>query len=317
MLKTIKEIISNINKTKNDVCENSLKIINKCNNLIINIKKQEIAFQKAKTELDDAQIYQKKIKNEEKYIYEVSEKKKADLILSEKIKEMEKIKKPLDNNKKKLSEYRNKLKSSLRDNFELIVSISFKQLANYYQCLFLILNGKFDVLTNIKEKINDILIQLSNLLFDLNDYSEKKFGETNLGLKSDNISTYSTEEVMNKSSMKKLIEISENVVNYVKIFMVCLRFRKKIMKIFLKEISELNKYEIEVNKGYDENKKDLINQLDSLKHMNFYGQKNWRNIFASEKMSQFVIDINGIIPILSNYIEFTRNEHKAFSKIIN
>ena len=314
MTKTIKEIINNINKAKNDAYESSLKIINKCNNLIINIKKQEIDFQNAKTALDDAQINQKKIKNEEKYIYEVSEKKKADLLLSEKIKEMEKIKKPLDNNKKKLSEYRSKLKSSLKDNFELIVSISFKKLANYYQCLFLILNEKSDILKNIKEKINDILIQSSNLVFDLNDYSEQKFGETNLGLKSDNISIYSTEEVMNKSSMKELIEISEKVANYVKIFLVCLRYRKKIMKIFLKEITELNKYEIEQSKEYDKNKKVLNSQLDSLKLITYYSQKNWRNIFAKEKMSQFVIDINGIIPIINNYIEFARNEHKAFSK---
>ena len=314
MFKTIKEIIRNISQMKNEACQNSLKIINKCNVLISIIKKQEVDFQKAKTELDDAQINQKKIKNEDKYKYDVSEIEKADLLLSEKIKEMEKIKKPLDNNKKKLSEYRNKLKLSLRDNFELIVTISFKQLANYYQCLFLLLNEKVDILTNIKEKINDILIQSSNLVFDLNDYSEKKFGETYLGLKSDNISTYSTEEVMNKSNMKQLIEVSENVVNYVKIFLVCLRFRKKIMKILLKEISELNKYEIEQNKEYDKNKKDLINQLDSLKHINFYSQKNWRNIIAKDKMSQFAIDINAIIPILNNYIEFTRNEHKAFSK---
>ena len=195
-----------------------------------------------------------------------------------------------------------------------MVTISFKQLANYYQCLFLILNERLDILTNIKEKMNDILIQSSNLIFDLNDYSEKKFGETNLGLKSENISAFSSDELMNKSNLNQLIEISEKVVNYVKIFLICLRFRKKIMKIFLAAIRDLNKNEIENNEEYDKNKKVLINQLDSLKAVSYYSQKNWRNILAKEKIGQIVRDISSIIPIINNYIEFTKNEHKVFSK---
>lgn len=162
--------------------------------------------------------------------------------------------------------------------------------------------------------MNDILIQSSNLIFDLNDYSEKKFGETNLGLKSENISAFSSDELMNKSNLNQLIEISEKVVNYVKIFLICLRFRKKIMKIFLAAIRDLNKNEIENNEEYDKNKKVLINQLDSLKAVSYYSQKNWRNILAKEKIGQIVRDISSIIPIINNYIEFTKNEHKVFSK---
>ena len=40
----------------------------------------------------------------------------------------------------------------------------------------------------MKGKIDDILTQLSNLTFDLNEYSEKKFGEKNLGIKSEDVS---------------------------------------------------------------------------------------------------------------------------------
>ena len=102
ILKNVKEIIGNINKTKNEACKSSFRIIKKCKDLILNIKKQENEYQKAKTSLDDAQIYQKKIKNVDKYTYNVAKKEKADLQLSEKIKEMEKIKKPLENDTKKL-----------------------------------------------------------------------------------------------------------------------------------------------------------------------------------------------------------------------
>ena len=311
---TIKEIINHIMETKNEACNSTFRIIKKCKDLIANIKNQENEFQKAKASLDDAQIYQKKVKNVDKYIYNVGKKEKADLLLSEKIKEMEKIKNPLENNKKKLLDYRTKLKVSLRDNFELVVSVSFKELANYYQCLFLLLNQKVDILTNVKRKIDDILTQLSNLVFDLNDYSEKKFSEENLGIKSEGFSTFLSEELMNKSSMKQLIEISKNVVNYVKIFLICLRYRKKIMKIFLKAILEINKYEIEYNKESEKNKRELLNQIDSLKTVNYYSQKNWRNIFAKGKLNNISININSISPIINNYIEFARNEYKTFFK---
>ena len=313
IMKNIQEIIANINKTKNEACKSSFRIIKKCKDLIINIKKQENEYQKAKTSLDDAQIYQKKIKNVDKYTYNVAKKEKADLQLSEKIKEMEKIKKPLENDKKKLLEYRNKLKVSLKDNFELIVTVSFKQLANYYQCLFLLLNEKIDILKNIKEKIDDILIQLSNLILDLNAYSEKKYGEKYLGLKSENVANYLSDELLNKSSIKQLIEISTNVINYVKIFLICLRYRKKIMKIFLETITEINKYEIDINKELETNQKVLINELDSLKNINYYNQKNWRNALAREKISKITTDIKTIIPIINSYIEFARNEQNIIS----
>ena len=310
---SIREIIQQINQAKNETCKSAFRMIKKCKDIIEKIKEQENEYQKAKTSMDDAQIYQKKVKNVDKYTYNVAKKEKADFLLSEKIKEMEKIKKPLDNNKKLLSDYKIKLKSLLRDNFELIVSTSFKHLANYYQCIFLLVNNKYDILIKLREKIDDILTQLSNLVFDLNDYSEKKFGESILGMKTEGMSVCLCEE-LHKSCMKRLIEISNNVINYVKIFLVCLRYRKKIMKIFLELINQIYKFEIECNKEYDEKKKNLLAQIDSLKNINYYSQKNWRIILAKEKISQITDDINELTPIINNYIEFTRNEQNTFIK---
>ena len=314
IVKTIKDIIQEISKTKNETCKSAFRIIRKCKELILSIKDQENQYQKVKKSLDDAQINQKKIKNDEKYNYEISKKEEADLLLAEKIKKMEKIKKPLEANKNKLIEYKTKLKASLRDNFEIIFSISFKQLANYYQCLFLILNNKIDFLNSIKGKIDDILIQLSNLIFELNDYSEKKYGETTLGIKTEGIAMYSTEDIMKRTSMKQLIEISKHVINYVKIFLICLRYRKKIMKLFLEAIMKISEFEIEYNKEYMENKKTLLNELDSLKNVSLDNQKNWRNIISKEKINEIVGNINEICPVINNYIEFARSEHKSFSK---
>ena len=314
VVKTIKDIIQEISKTKNETCKSTFRIIRKCKELILSIKDQEKQYQKVKKSLDDAQINQKKIKNDEKYNYEISKKEEADLLLAKTINKMEKIKKPLEANKNKLIEYKTKLKASLRDNFEIIFSISFKQLANFYQCLFLILNNKIDFLNSIKGKIDDILIQLSNLIFELNDYSEKKYGETTLGIKTEGIAMYSTEDIMKRTSMKQLIEISKHVINYVKIFLICLRYRKKIMKLFLEAIMKISEFEIEYNKEYMENKKTLLNELDSLKNVSLDNQKNWRNIISKEKINEIVGNINEICPVINNYIEFARSEHKSFSK---
>ena len=175
LINTIKDIINNLETTKNETCNDTLILINKCKLLIIDIKNQEKDYKKAKTALDEAIIYQKKVKNLDKYTYNVGKKEKADLSLSEKIKDMEKIKIPLEKNKKDLLEYRDKLNNIIKNNFEIIVSVCFKGLSNYYQCLYLILNQRNEILNNLKGKLDDILIQLSNLIFDMNDYSEKRF----------------------------------------------------------------------------------------------------------------------------------------------
>ena len=314
LFNSITEIIQEINQTKKDTCNSTLKIINKCKNLIINIKNQENDFKKAKESLDNAQIYQKKIKNGDKYAYNVAKIQKADLLLSEKLKEMEKIKKPLEANKKKLNEYRSKLKSSIKNNFEIIVSFCFKQLSNYYQCLYLIFNQRIETLINVKAKLDDILIQLSNLVFDLNDYSEKKFGESILGIKTEGIDVYSSSELISKSSMKQLIEISTNIINYINIFLICLKNRKKIMKIFLETSSEINEFESQISNLFNDSKKDFINQLDSLKIINSNCQKYLRNLISKEKIGEIIKELNTIKLMTTNYIEFEKNEYETFLK---
>ena len=204
LITTIKEIINTLEQTKKETCNDTLILISKCKDLIINIKKQEEIYNKAKTALDDAMIHQKKVKNEDKYTYNVGKKEKADLMLHEKIKEMEKIKNPFENNKKELSECRKKLNLLIKNNFEIIVSVCFKSLSRYYQCLYLMINQRIDILNNLKGKLDDILIQLSNLVFDMNDYSEKRFGETILGIKTEGINMFSSSELIHKSSMKQL-----------------------------------------------------------------------------------------------------------------
>ena len=314
IITTIKEIINDLEQTKNETCNETLILITKCKDLIINIKKQEEEYKKAKTALDDAMIYQKKVKNEDKYTYNAGKKDKADLLLSEKIKDMEKIKNPFENNKKELSENRNKLNLLIKNNFEIIVSVCFKALSIYYQCLYLILNQRIEILNNLKGKLDDILIQLSNLVFDMNDFSEKRFGEVVLGIKTEGINIFSSSELINKSSMKQLIEISNNIINYVKIFLICLRYRKKIMKFFSESISKMIDFESDIKKLYNEGKRESLIKLDNLKIINNSCQRFLRNIISKGKINDIIKEVNSINSVINNYIEFVRNEYKTFMK---
>ena len=314
LITTIKEIINTLEQTKKETCNDTLILISKCKDLIINIKKQEEIYNKAKTALDDAMIHQKKVKNEDKYTYNVGKKEKADLMLHEKIKEMEKIKNPFENNKKELSECRKKLNLLIKNNFEIIVSVCFKSLSRYYQCLYLMINQRIDILNNLKGKLDDILIQLSNLVFDMNDYSEKRFGETILGIKTEGINMFSSSELIHKSSMKQLIVITDNIINYVKIFLICLRYRKKIMKFFIETVSKMTEFEADNTKIFNEGKKDSLIKLDNLKIINNNCQRFLRNLISKEKIREIIKEMNSISSVINSYIEFVRNEYNTFLK---
>ena len=259
-------------------------------------------------------IHQKKVKNEDKYTYNVGKKEKADLMLHEKIKEMEKIKNPFENNKKELSECRKKLNLLIKNNFEIIVSVCFKSLSRYYQCLYLMINQRIDILNNLKGKLDDILIQLSNLVFDMNDYSEKRFGETILGIKTEGINMFSSSELIHKSSMKQLIVITDNIINYVKIFLICLRYRKKIMKFFIETVSKMTEFEADNTKIFNEGKKDSLIKLDNLKIINNNCQRFLRNLISKEKIREIIKEMNSISSVINSYIEFVRNEYNTFLK---
>ena len=171
------EIIKDIQNKKNEACKNNLLIMEDCQKLINKIKTQENEFQKIKSLMDNAQINQSRIKNKVQNTYNIAEIQKADLQLAEQIRKMEELKIPMEENKRKLKEMRAKLYSSIREGFEKVLSTYFKHLANLHQYFFLLSNNKLDIITNLKKKLGSTITQLSNLTFDLNDYTEKKFGE--------------------------------------------------------------------------------------------------------------------------------------------
>ena len=112
--------------------------------------------------------------------------------------------------------------------------------------------------------------------------------------------------------MKQLIEISNNIINYVKIFLICLRYRKKIMKIFSEIISKISEYETDYTKELNEGKKKSISKLDCLKIINNNSQRYLRNLILKDKIIGIFREIDSINPVVNNYIEFSRNEYSTF-----
>ena len=301
------EIIKDIENKKNEACKASLLILNECQKLIDKIKMQENEFQKIKSSMDNAQINQNNIKK--KYTYNVAEIKKADLLLAEQIRKMEEIKIPMEENKKKLNEFRTKLYSSLRDSFEKVLFTYFKHLANLHQYFFLLLNNKKDIITNMKKKLGTAISQLTNLSFDLNDYTEKKFGEL-IGVKYDSIIMFDSEELINKSSTKLLLKISYDIINYIQVFMICLRYRKKIIKIFSEVIKSIIRCEETNNKNFETSYRGLINKLNSLKNISEGTSKYWNIFFLDLKQNDN--EYKTIISGIDNYIISARNEFNKF-----
>jgi len=304
------EVIKDIENTRNETNKNNFIIMDELKNLIQKIKTQENEFNKIKSSMDNAQINQNKIKNKVQYTYNIAELQKADLILAEQIRKMEEIKIPMDENKKKLIELRDKLNSSIRDSFEKVFSIYFKHLANLHQYFFLLENNKLEVVSNVKKKFGSSLLQLSNLSFDLNDYTEKKFGEL-IGIKYDGIIMFNSEELLNKSSSNLLLKISYDVINYIQVFMICLRYRKKIMKIFYDVIKAIEKNEETYIKNSDISYQNLINQINLIKNISNGISKSWNKLFIDVK-SKIVDYHNIILSGIDNYINYSRNEYNQF-----
>jgi len=132
----------------------------------------------------------------------------------------------------------------------------------------------------------------TKLIGPIGGFMEKKFGETVLNLKTEGLNIYSSTELINKSSMKQLIEISNNIINYVKIFLICLRYRKKIMKIFLESVSKIIDFETDNLKDFNESKKEFINQCSCccLSIRSSYSNKCGRNSLFNRRRKNWFLD---------------------------
>ena len=307
------DIIKDLDLKKINLYKNNNSILDECQTLINEIKIQENEFNKKKELMDEAKKNRNKIKNQVQNIYNVGENKKADLLLAKSIKKMEEIKIPMEENKKKLREYKATLASSFSYVFENYFATYFKNLAILYQYFYLLENNKMNILLNMKKQFKDILLKISNLNFELNDYTEKKFGEV-INIKYDGLILLDSDsqELINNANTSFLLKISTDILNYVKVFLICLKYRKKIMKHFYKTLNSIYKLELNIKSESQSSYDTIISQLKLIKYTSEGTFKRW-NHFVNDLKSDKESKNNELLTTwVEEYINFVSNEINEF-----
>ena len=305
------EIIKDLDIKKNNLYKDNISLIDECQALINEIKTQENEFNKKKEMMNEAQKNRNKIKSKVKNIYNIGENKKADLLLAKSIQKMEEIKIPIEENKKKLKEFKTTLIESFSHIFENYFSTYFKHLAILYQYFYLLESNKMTILLNMKKQLKGILLQISILSFELNDYTEKKFGEL-IGVKYDGLILLDPEEFIKNSNSNFLLKISYDIINYVKVFVISLKYRKKIMKIFYGALKDLYKLKMNMETENEVSYDNILNQLKSIKHTSEGTFKRWNGLISSLKLGSDNQSIELIISWIEEYINFISNEINEF-----
>ena len=307
----IPDLINNITGLRNNLYDNCNKMMSEIVKFISEHKDIENTYKKIKNNLDEAQLNKKKIENEPKYAYNVSVKEKAEKKVIYYLQEMDKIFPKIQNFTKNLEEKKERFNSTMKDNFELIVMNTFKYLANLHQVFFLYSKCKYDQFNQVLEIFKNYNNNLTSMSINLNDYSERKFGELQ-GVKYDGIDLIDFDDELLKTNPFQLINISNNIINYTNIFLLSLRYRKKIMKIFKKKfpqyINDLVQYQ-EYNK---QEKKKLISFVDSLKLIGEGTKKSWNIFFYVQSYIAGKSDMNNIFKLIDEFITETRTEYYSF-----
>ena len=307
----IPDLINNLAGLRNNLYDNCNKMMSEIVEFISEHKDIENTYKKIKNNLDEAQLNKKKIENEPKYAYNVSVKEKAEKKVIYHLQEMDKIFPKIQNFSKNLEEKKERFNSTMKDNFELIVMNTFKYLANLHQVFFLYSKCKYDQLNQVLEIFKNYNNNLTSISINLNDYSERKFGELQ-GVKYDGIDLIDFDDELLKTNPFQLINITDNIINYTNIFLLSLRYRKKIMKIFKKKfpnfINGLVQYE-EYNK---QEKKKLITFVDNLQLIGEGTKKSWNIFFYVQNYYADKSDMNNIFKIIDEFITETREEYYSF-----
>ena len=305
------EIIKDLDIKRINLYKDNNSLIDECQKLINEIKSQENEFNKKKELMNEAQVNRNKIKNQKQNIYNVSENKKADLLLAKSIKKMEEIKIPMEENKKKLKEFRGTLIASFSLVFENYFFIYFKHLAILHQYFYLLDNNKMNILLNMQKQIKRTLFQLTNLNFELNAYIEKKFGEL-LNIKYDGIILLDSDDLLNNANSQLLLKISTNILNFVKVFMICLKYRKKIIKHFLETVKSIYKLELNIQTENSISYDTLLAKLKLIKYTSEGISKRFNNLINGFLEQVKNSDYEVFISSLEQYINFSSHEYNEF-----
>ena len=163
----------------------------------------------------------------------------------------------------------------------------------------------------MQKQIKKSLFQLTNLNFELNVYIEKKFGEL-LNIKYDGIILLDSDDLVSNANSQLLLKISTNILNFVKVFMICLKYRKKIMKHFCDTVKSIYKLELNIQKENSITYDNLLNKLKLIKYTSEGISKRFNNLINNfidgGKNTNYELFISSI----EKYINFSSHEYNEF-----
>ena len=308
------DLINDINGLRSNLYDNSNRMMSEIVGFINAHKNIQENYLKIKANLDEAQLNKKKIDSDPKYAYNISTKEKAENKVIMFLKEMEQIYPKIQKFSDSLSEKKKRFNSTMRDNLELIVTNTFKYLANLHQVFFLYSKNKYDQFNMLLDIFKNQNNNMKSTSINLNDYSERKFGELQ-GIKYDGIDMIDLEDELLKTNPNQLMNTAKSIINYTNVFLLCIRYRKKVMKIFKKKFPNFFK-EIKDNYEYIlQEKKKLMEFVSNLKLIGEGTKKSW-NIFFSVIIDKEVhSEINEVFKITDEIITETRTEYYSFLNI--
>ena len=308
------DLINDINGLRSNLYDNSNRMMSEIVGFINAHKNIQDNYLKIKANLDEAQMNKKKIDSDPKYAYNISTKEKAENKVIMFLKEMEQIYPKIQKFSDSLSEKKKRFNSTMRDNLELIVTNTFKYLANLHQVFFLYSKNKYDQFNMLLDIFKNQNNNMKSTSINLNDYSERKFGELQ-GIKYDGIDMIDLEDELLKTNPNQLMNTAKSIINYTNVFLLCIRYRKKVMKIFKKKFPNFFK-EIKDNYEYIlQEKKKLMEFVSNLKLIGEGTKKSW-NIFFSVIIDKEVhSEINEVFKITDEIITETRTEYYSFLNI--
>ena len=304
VIRDISSLLINIKENSNNIVSQILEQRKNSNNL-------KIKYEKLKAELDEANMKKKKIEADPKRVYNVTMKEKAEQNILSLIMKMNELLPVIEICSKEIENKKNLFNKFMKETFELVISNLFKNGMLMIKTIFKIYQEKLELMTKLKLKTNEFRRKLRESDLNSNDYSEKKYAESQ-GIHFNFIDSITFNESLLDISLVKTID---DIQNYSMNFFKCMRLRKRALQPFAKFITEVYKGEEGISAEYNKTLNYLSSNFENFSIIGETSMEGW-NIFKSafdqnHKMHDLLgkfLD-NNIFKMAISIIKETKNEY--------
>ena len=316
-------LTSSIDIMLNNIITTSTSLMSEISSLRSQSLQIKEKFQKSKAQLDTAQLKKKKIINDPATQYDDIVKQKAEDEIVSSVQRMEGIIPQMKSYSKKLELKKEIFNQHMKDTFELAVTNVFKGIVHLNQLFFLVgktfqnVNNEFHCVLN-----NKIIKTIRNSSIEISDFSERKYAKS-INIFFDTIN-FSDDTNGDDDTNDDIIELLDNIMRYIQIFLRCSSIRRKIISYLIEFIesyvksdnefvTKLSKIESKISSIVKQfnamicNKNDLVvktawNMMSNLSHIGEMFHANLSKFISSR-----------MLHILNEYKKVSKNEYESFA----